>query len=60
MWKKQNNEYFKTTNIDVGWDNINMGLQETGWRVGGMDWIDMFQDREKLQVFVNGAMIFPV
>jgi hypothetical protein len=33
-----------------------MDLQETGCRVGGMEWIDKFQDREKLQAFVNAAI----
>jgi len=28
-----------------GEDNTKMGLQEVGW--GGMDWIDLAQDRDK-------------
>jgi hypothetical protein len=27
------------------WVNINMDLRETGW--GGMDWIDLAQDRDQ-------------
>jgi hypothetical protein len=31
-----------------GWeDNIKMDLQEVGWGGGGMDWIDMAQDRDR-------------
>jgi len=25
--------------IDVDWDNINMDLQETGWKLGVMEWV---------------------
>jgi hypothetical protein len=35
-------------------DNIKMDLQELGW--GGMDWIDMAQDRDRWQALVNAAM----
>jgi hypothetical protein len=35
-------------------DNIRMGLQEVGW--GGMDWIDMAQDRDRWRVLVNAIM----
>jgi len=29
------------------WDyNIKMNLQEVGWRGGGMEWIDLVQDRD--------------
>ena len=55
---KKSNENLKTTKTDVDLNNINMDLQETGWMVGGMYWIDMFQDREKLQAFVNGKLSF--
>jgi hypothetical protein len=34
-------------------DNIKMGLQEGG---GGMDWIDMVQDRDRCQALVNAVM----
>jgi hypothetical protein len=35
-------------------DNIKMDLQEVGW--GGMDWIDMAQDRDRWQALVNAVM----
>jgi hypothetical protein len=35
-------------------DNIKMDLQELG--CGGMDWIDLAQDRDKLQALVNVVM----
>jgi hypothetical protein len=35
-------------------DNIKMDLQEVGW--GGMEWIDLVQDRDKWWVFVNKVM----
>ena len=35
-------------------DNIKMGLQEVRW--GGMDWIDMAQDRDRWRALVNVAM----
>jgi len=31
-----------------------MDIQEKGWRV--MDWIDLAQDRESWQAFVNAVM----
>ena len=32
-------------------DNIKMDLQEVEW--GGMDWISLFQERDRLQGHVN-------
>jgi hypothetical protein len=35
-------------------DNIKMDLREIGW--GGMDWIDLAQDRDQWGVLVNTVM----
>jgi hypothetical protein len=35
-------------------DYIKMDLQEVGW--GGMDWIDMAQDRDRRRALVNAVM----
>jgi hypothetical protein len=35
-------------------DNIKMDLQEVRW--GGMDWIDMAQDRDRWRALVNVVM----
>jgi hypothetical protein len=35
-------------------DNIKIDLQEVGW--GGMDWIDMAQDRDRWPALVNAVM----
>jgi hypothetical protein len=35
-------------------DNIKMYLRERGW--GGIDWIDVAQDRDQWRVLVNAVM----
>ena len=35
-------------------DNIKMDLQEVGW--GGMDWIDLAEDRDRWWALVNAVM----
>jgi hypothetical protein len=35
-------------------DNIKMDLQEVGW--GGVDWIDMAQDRDRWRALVSVVM----
>jgi hypothetical protein len=35
-------------------DNINLEIQEV--KCGGMDWIDLAQDRERWQALVNAVM----
>jgi hypothetical protein len=38
-----------------GWeDNIRMDLREIGW--GGMDWIELAQDRDQWRALVNTVM----
>jgi hypothetical protein len=36
------------------WDNIRMNLGEIGW--GGMDWVDLAQDRDQWRALVNTVM----
>jgi hypothetical protein len=35
-------------------DNIKVDLRETGW--GGMDWIDLAQDRDQWRALVNTVL----
>jgi hypothetical protein len=35
-------------------DNIKMDLREVGW--GGMDWINLAQDRDRWRVLVNAVL----
>jgi hypothetical protein len=35
-------------------DNIKIDLREVGW--GGMDWINLAQDRERWRALVNAVM----
>jgi hypothetical protein len=39
-------------------DNIQMDLQEVGWRCTG--WIDLAQDRDKWRALANAVMNFRV
>jgi hypothetical protein len=39
-------------------DNIRMDLQEVG--CGGMDWIDLAQDRDRMRAVIKAAMKFRV
>ena len=40
------------------WEDITMNLQEVG--CGGMDWIELDQDRDRWRALVNAVMKFRV
>jgi len=39
-------------------DTFGVDMQELGW--GGMDWIDLAEDSDRWQAFVNALMNFRV
>jgi hypothetical protein len=47
-------DYFTLHFIIFLYDNIKMDLQEVG--LGGMDWIDMAQDRDRWRALVSAVM----
>jgi hypothetical protein len=52
-WESQKER--DTRKIWCRWeDNIKMNLTEIGW--GGMDWIDLPQDKDQWQAHVNTTM----
>jgi hypothetical protein len=40
------------------WEDTKMDVRERGW--GGMDWIDLAQDRDQWRAIVNTVMNFRV
>ena len=46
-------DYLEDPGVD-GEDNIKLDLEEMGY--GGMDWIELAQDRDRWQALVNAVM----
>jgi hypothetical protein len=57
-WWENHKERDHKKDQDVGGDNIKMDLREIGW--GGIDWIDLPQDRDRWRALVNTVMNFQV
>jgi hypothetical protein len=54
-WESQKERDHQEDQDVGGWvDNIKMDLREIGW--GGMDWIDLAQDRDQWRALVNTVM----
>ena len=53
-WKTWGKENTWENHGKMGGDNIKMDLQELG--CGGMDWIEMAQDRDSWRELVNAVM----
>jgi hypothetical protein len=55
FWWRNLRERNHLEDPDIDWeDNFKMDHQEVGW--GGMDWIDLAQDRVRWQELVNALM----
>ena len=57
-WKTWRKETTWETQVYMGGNNIKMDLQEVG--CGGMDWIDLAQDRDRWRELLNAVMNFRV
>jgi hypothetical protein len=57
LWESQK-ERDHREDLDLCVDNNKMALREIGW--GGMDCIDLAQDRAKWRAFLNMAINFQV
>jgi hypothetical protein len=55
-WERQNIPLQRPRRTWV--NNIKMDLKELGW--GGMNWIDLAQDRDHLRALVNTVMNYRV